>query len=217
MDLLTFARGPALQWSVAIFFLGVLWRLFGVFLLRRKKDYSRPRSTHLWRGAIKGLIVHLWPYKEFRPKVVQSYILGYIFHIGLAIVVFFFVPHILFIKNIIGVGWGGLPNSFIYITGAVTIAALVAMLVKRIANPVTRLLSNFDDYFSWFVTIAPVVTGLMAAAHWGGRYEHVLAVHILSFELLLVWFPFSKLMHTFFFVVSRGTTGALFERRGTSA
>ncbi len=217
MDLLTFARGPALQWSLAIFCIGVLWRLLGVLLLRRKKDYTQPRSTHLWRGAIKGMVVRMWPYKEFRPKVVQNYILGYVFHLGLFIVVFFFVPHILFIRNVFGVSWGGLPNSFIYVTGAVTVAALVAVLIKRIANPVTRLLSNFDDYFSWLITLAPVVTGLMAAAHFGARYEHLLAVHILSVELLLVWFPFGKLMHTFFVFVSRGTTGALFERKGTSA
>lgn len=217
MDLLTFARGPALQLSISIFIIGVLWRLLGVFLLRRKKDFTKPRSHAIVWGALKGLVVHMWPYKEFRAKVVQSYILGYVFHLGLFIVVFFFVPHILFIQNIFHVSWPGLPNNLIYFVGGVTIAALVAMLVKRMANPVTRLLSNFDDYFSWLITIAPVVTGMMAVAHLGARYENLLAWHILSVELLLIWFPFGKLMHTFFFVVSRGTTGAAFERRGTSA
>ena len=38
MNLLDFARGPALQWSVVIFIVGVLWRLLGVFLLKTRKD-----------------------------------------------------------------------------------------------------------------------------------------------------------------------------------
>lgn len=217
MDLLDFARGPALHWSVAIFILGILWRLLGVFLLRRKKDLSEAREPAELKGAVEGLFVHMWPYKPFRPKVVMSYALGYIFHIGLFIVLFFFVPHILFFKDILGFGWPGLPNTIIYFVAGISIAALVALLIKRITNPVTRLISNWDDYFSWFVTTMPFVTGMMATAHMGPRYETMLAIHILSISLLLIWFPFSKLMHTFFFVVSRATTGARFARRGSLA
>jgi nitrate reductase gamma subunit len=77
-----------------------------------------------------------------------------------------------------------------------------------------RSLSTFDDYFSWFVTFAPLVTGVMAYAHLGLRYETMLAIHILSVELLLIWFPFGKLMHTFLFIPTRAQLGAFFQRRG---
>jgi nitrate reductase gamma subunit len=77
-----------------------------------------------------------------------------------------------------------------------------------------RSLSTFDDYFSWFVTFAALVTGVLAYAHLGLRYETMLAIHILSVELLLVWFPFGKLMHTFFFIPTRAQLGAYFQRRG---
>jgi nitrate reductase gamma subunit len=84
-------------------------------------------------------------------------------------------------------------------------------------NPVKRLISNFDDYFSWLVTIAPLATGMAAFAHLGGwPYERLLAIHLLSAELLLVWFPFGKLMHAFTIFVARGSTGMLFERKGAS-
>ena len=80
-----------------------------------------------------------------------------------------------------------------------------------------QLISNFDDYFSWLVTIAPLATGMAAFAHLGGwPYERLLAVHLLSAELLLVWFPFGKLMHAFTIFVARGSTGMLFERKGAS-
>jgi hypothetical protein len=58
------------------------------------------------------------------------------------------------------------------------------------------------------------VTGLMAVAHFGLRYETMLAIHILSFEVFLIWFPFGKLMHSIIVFGSRYTTGVTFTRRG---
>ena len=102
------------------------------------------------------------------------------------------------------------------VAGAITVAALVGLLVHRIASPVKRLISNFDDYFSWLVTTAPLVTGMMAYSHIGPPYQTMLAIHILSVELLLVWFPFGKLMHTFTIFATRAATGMAFERRGAA-
>lgn len=214
MGLLEFARGPVLMWSLVIFFIGVTWRLVGVLLLRRKPDYSEARSHATAWGAVKAIFRRMWPRKEFQARTLYSQTIGYVFHFGLAIVVFLFVPHILFIKSLTGLMWSGLPNSFIYFAGVITVAALVMALIRRFTHPVLKLLSNFDDYFSWLVTTAPVVSGLLAVAHWGARYETLLGLHILSVELLLVWFPFGKLMHAILFAVSRGTTGALMERKG---
>lgn len=216
MDLLTFARGPALQWALVIFIVGTVWRLAGILLLRRKPDYSEPRNTHAWRGAFSMIFKRMIPKREFAAQTAFSNTIGYVFHFGLAIVVFGFVPHILFIHSLTGMSWPGLPSGLIYVVGALTLAALVAALVRRISNPVTRMLSNFDDYFSWLVTVAPVATGLMAVAHLGAPYQKLLAIHILSVCLLLAWLPFGKLMHTFLVFISRGTTGALFARKGAS-
>jgi nitrate reductase gamma subunit len=216
MDLLDFARGPGLLWALVVFAFGVTWRLAGVLFLKRAPDYSAPRSASTAWGALRTVFTRMWPRPAFQSRTAFSVSLGYVFHIGLAIVVFGFVPHILFIKSLLGVSWSGLPSGFIYVTGVVTLAALVAAIARRLTHPVLKLLSNFDDYFSWLVTTAPVVTGLMAVAHFGARYETMLAVHILTVELLLVWFPFGKLMHAFLFAVSRGTTGALFERKGAA-
>jgi nitrate reductase gamma subunit len=112
------------------------------------------------------------------------------------------------------VSWPGLPNNAIFLVGVITVGTALALLIRRITHPVLRLISNFDDYFSWFVTILPVVTGLIMPIRFGVRFETLLAIHIFSVALLLVWLPFSKLAHTFLVFVSRGTTGAILERRG---
>ena len=76
------------------------------------------------------------------------------------------------------------------------------------------MISNFDDYFSWLVTALPVLTGLLTVAHVGARYETLLGLHILSFEIFLIWFPFGKLMHSIIVFGSRYTTGVTLTRRG---
>lgn len=216
MDLLDFARGPAMQWSLAILLFGTLWRLVGIIFLRHSTDYSKPRSQATAWGATRTIVRRMWPRKEFWPQTAYGQSIGYVFHVGLAIVVFGFVPHILFIRNLLGISWPGLPGPAVYFIGVVTIMALLMALVRRLTSPVLRMLSNFDDYFSWLVTTAPVATGLLAVAHYGARYETLLAVHILSVELLFIWFPFGKLMHALLFTFSRGTTGAVYSRKGAS-
>ena len=48
----------------------------------------------------------------------------------------------------------------------------------------------------------------------GARYETMLALHILSICVFLIWFPFGKLMHAFLFAFSRGMTGVRLGQRG---
>lgn len=218
MSLLDFARGPALQWSLIIFVAGVLWRLVGIFLMIHRRDNNEPRNGGIapWLGAVKVMFKRMWPYREFRESNTYNTVLGYVLHFGLAIVVFGGAFHLLFIKDMFGVSWPSLPSPFIYMTGVVTVVAAIALLIRRLTHPVLKLLSNFDDYFSWFVTVLPVVTGLVAVAHLAARYETLIAIHILSFELLLIWFPFGKLMHAFLWVPARAVTGYVFTRRGAS-
>lgn len=228
MTLLDFARGPGLQWSVSIFVIGLLWRLVGVFFLRTKTDLSAPRNTATWKG-LRLIALRSWPRREFLEGTAFGEVMGYTFHLGFLVALFFYVPHLLFFESIFeglfgtdfegifGVRWPALPTAAITFLSAVSIAALIAVLIHRISNPVKRLISNFDDYFSWLLTTAPLVTGMLAYAHAGGiRYETLLGMHIVSAEALLLWFPFGKLIHAFTIFAARGATGMIFERKGAS-
>ena len=227
MDLLTFARGPGMHWATTIFVIGILWRLLGILLLRGKKELSEPRSGSAWKG-LRLIGLRSWPRKEFLGGTAFGEIMGYTFHIGFLVALFFYLPHILFFedvakgligvnfKQVFGVGWPYLPGGAVYFFSAISVAALVAVLIHRIASPVKRMLSNFDDYFSWFVTIAPIVTGMLAYSHFGGPYPTLLGVHLASVELLMIWFPFGKLMHAFTIFAARGRQGVEFERKGAS-
>ena len=216
MTLLEFARGPALQVAMIIFVLGATWRFFGALLLPWRLAPAEPRKGALSpiAAAFKGVVVKMWPHKPFQKAGMFTFVNGYILHFGLAIVVFLFAPHILFIKGLTGLSWPALPNNIVHPIAIVTLASLVAGLVHRLRSPVLRLISRADDYVSWLATILPVLTALHATIHAGGSYETLLAIHILSICAFLIWFPFGKLMHAFMFVFSRAMTGVRMGQRG---
>lgn len=226
--LLELARGPLLTGATGIFIVGVLWRLVGVFLLRTKQDLSEPRNAATWKG-LRLIGLRSWPRKEFLQGTAFGEVMGYTFHIGFLVALFFLVPHVLFFEDVFeglfgfdfsdvfGFRWPTLPTGVITFLSAVSLAALVAVLIHRLTNPVKRLISNFDDYMSWLLTTAPLATGMLAYAHAGGApYETLLGAHILSVEALMIWFPFSKLMHAFLIFAARGSQGMIFERKGAS-
>lgn len=216
MDLLTFARGPALYFSLVVFVIGVTWRIVAIALLRRRRLLSEPRAS-MGKAMLGGLVTmgsRSWPHKEFIGRTGAGEALGYSYHIGLFVVVLAGAPHIQTWAGFLGFDWPALPGGVITIVSVLTLTLLLAVLFRRLSNRVLRHLSNFDDYFSWFITFLVIATGLLAKAHYGGKYETLLAIHILSFDVLLIWFPFGKLMHAFFIMPSRAINGYLLQRKG---
>jgi len=216
MDFLDFVRGPALKVSIAIFVAGVFWRLTALALRRRTLDRSlkRPGAPSALRGGLRTIFQRMVTRKPFSHDIHVPYLVAHTFHIGLLIIVVLGTPHILFISEIIGVRWAGLSKGVIDIVSGITFGALLLALFHRLTHPVRRRLSTFDDYLTWTIVVLPVITGLLLTSHLGARYETMLAIHIATFEILLIWFPFGKLMHAFFWVSSRGATGARYSHRG---
>jgi nitrate reductase gamma subunit len=159
------------------------------------------------------------PAHELEKNIVFQHYSGYAWHISMFIVLLFFAPHMLFFKEILGFGWPTLPNLFITFFTVVTMGVLLVLLARRLMNPVLRQISTMDDYFSWIIAFLPFLTGIMSFTHitFGMQYETVLALHILSICLLLIWFPFGKLMHALFIWPARYKVGAAFARRGVRA
>lgn len=214
MDLLEFAKGPALQVAAYILVAGSIWRFVGIMLLKEKPDFSEPRQSAGLMAALKVIYTRSFSAAPFKRATMYPKMMAYVMHIGLFAVVFLFVPHIMFFQGFLGFDWPGLPNSMIFFFGVAAVVSSIALLVRRVTNPVLRLISNFDDYFSWLVTVLPIVTGLMIPVRLGIRFETLLAIHILSVAVLMIWLPFGKLGHTFLVFITRGTTGMVFERKG---
>jgi nitrate reductase gamma subunit len=217
MSLLDFARGPAFRWAVIIFVIGIVWKLT-VLLLASRKPLEPARASAM-SGGIKTMLTRSAPAHELEKNIIFQHYSGYAWHISMFIVLLFGTPHMLFFANILGFTWPTLPGPVITFFGVLTMGILLVLLARRMMNPVLRQISTLDDYISWLIVFMPFLTGFLAFAHITPfmRYETMLALHILSICVLLVWFPFGKLMHALFIWPSRYKVGAAFARRGVRA
>ncbi len=224
MDLLDFARGPGWAFALAVLALGTLWRLIGVLRRPARPDLSAPRegAPSKTRAAFEAIASGLWPRSAFGPSARIRSFNAYAFHVGLVLIVFGYAPHIAFVQRLVGVGWPALPDVVMVLASAVTMLTLLIALWLRVADPVLRQISRPDDLISWAVTFLPIFTGMAVMAGPSDAvllrdhviYRAPLAVHLLSLELLMIWFPFGKLMHAVLFAFSRGATGIRFRHRG---
>lgn len=225
MELLEFARGPGLAISVAVFAAGLGWRLYRIFSRPVRRDFSLPRTRTAWTGGLHAIFAKMLPPRGVRIRGAQM-LNAYGYHIGLALIAFTFAPHIAFVQRYTGLQWTPLPDMVTYAATGVAILGLVVALMYRLTDGVLRLLSTFDDYFSWFVTLLPLLTGMAlierpyypapVVAPALPTTPTLLAIHLLSLELLLVWLPFGKLAHAALVFVSRWRTGVDFARKGAA-
>jgi nitrate reductase gamma subunit len=210
---LTWVRSTGLDVSIGIFVLGTLWRLFEIYSLGRKPDLAAPRHRAGASGLHTMFRRSMPPPGMFKRSTI-SYVGGYIFHIGLFVIVFLFAQHIKLIQGLTGLSWPGLPSQFIDATAVVTLATMLLVLGERINKPVKRFLSTFGDYAAWALTFLPVLTGYLATKHLLLPYTMMLSLHILSVELLLILLPFTKLMHVFTLWGSRWYNGDANAKKG---
>jgi nitrate reductase gamma subunit len=210
---LTWVRSTGLNLAVGIFVLGTLWRLFEIYTLGRKPDLAVPRRVAGASGLHTVFRRSLTSPRTYGRSAL-GYVAGYVFHIGLAVVVLLFAQHIKLIQELTGLSWPGLPSQFIDAAAVVTLATMLLVLVERINRPVRRFLSTFHDYAAWALTFLPVLTGYLAAKHLLLPYTSMLALHILSAELLLIFLPFTKLIHVFTLWGSRWYNGDANAKKG---
>ena len=212
-ELLAWLRGSGLQIAIAVFFLGLVFRIVQNIVAGRAHNLAVPRGSQFGPG-----LRTIWRRSFSMPGLTYrgyfTLIAGYIFHLGFFITLFFLSQHILLFKNLLGVSWPGLPPALIDITALLSIAALVAILIHRLMDPVLKQISDYQDYLAWLLTIAPLVTGFMALHHIGNSYNVVLSLHLISIEALLIAIPFTKLSHTLSIFVSRWYNGAIAGYKG---
>ena len=213
---LSWVRGTGFQIASVVFVFGIVVRLFEILMLGRKANLAEAKGSEMV-GGLRTIISRTIPESDSMKRSRFTIIGGYVFHLGLFIAIVFFAPHILLFKDVTGIGWPALPTQIVDAATVMTMIALAAVLAYRITDPVLKYLSHPQDYLVWVVTILPLITGYIAFHRVGLTAPSLLALHILSVELLMVVFPFSKLMHTFTFILSRWYNGAVSGYKGVQS
>ena len=214
IEFLSWVRGPAFQIASIIFIAGVIIRFAEILMLGRKPNLAEAKGSEMISG-LKAIVMRSM---RSPPKsAVFTEVSGYVFHLGWFVTFLLFAPHILMFKAITGLSWPSLPTPVIDALTVVTIITLFAILAHRFHNEVLRYLTNAADILAWLVTILPLITGYIAFHRIGTTAPTLLALHILSVELLMVVLPFTKLMHTFTIFLSRWYNGAISGYRGVES
>ncbi|MES9904234.1 MAG: hypothetical protein ABW168_16365 [Sedimenticola sp.] len=216
IDFLLWVRGTGFDLALTLFVISVILRLFEIISLGRKIDLAEPRGEEFGPG-MKTILTRMVPAPGIARRQPLTVIGGYVFHIALLITLFFFVPHIELFGETIGITWPGLPNYIVDAAAVLGIVAMLAVLWHRLTNPVMKILNTREDWLVWLVTFLPLLSGYIAYHRMIDPYPLALGLHILSVELLLVVFPFTKLMHAFTLFLARWYNGAMSGRRGVES
>jgi len=220
-EILRFARGPLFQIALLVFVAGMVFRLIRIRLLGWSKDRV-PNKGSKFGGVVKtylkGLIILPfipWVKNTFSKNPIV-YLAGFIFHIGLFVIIFLGTAHMLVWKSLLGFGWATLPTPIIDWLAAVTIIAIIALAINRIVNPVLRKISGVPEWLNLIFVFIPFITGYMMYHHLWFQYEMLYSLHMFSVDWLLIWIPMSRISHFMFYFFSRTIHGAQFGKRAVT-
>ena len=216
MDFLLWTRGTAFDVAIAIFIIGLIIRLFEIVSLGRERTLAEPKGSEFLPG-VKTILTRTLPDGGTFKRQPLTVIAGYVFHVGLLITLLLFIPHIELFRETFGFGWPGLPNPIVDAAAVLGVVGLLAALWNRLTNPVMKMLSGGEDYLVWVLTFLPLLTGYLAYHRMINPYPLAMGLHLLSIELLLILFPFTKLMHTFTLCLTRWYKGTKSGRRGVQS
>lgn len=215
-DWLLWARGPAFEIATVIFVMGMIIRFIEILMLGRKQNLAAAKGSAM-AGGLRSIGSRFVPEAGVLKRSGFTIVTGYIFHIGLFVIIFLLAPHILVFDSVLGLSWPALPTTVVDAFTVVTILALIAVLIYRLNNPVQRYLSGWADYLVWGLTILPLITGYMAFHRIGFSGSMMLALHIMSVELLMIAFPFTKLSHAFTLFLARFYNGSISGLKGVKS
>ncbi len=211
--MIDFIQGPLWIIAVVVFVCGVIWRIVEIVIRGVKTDLAISRGSAASGGA--GTVLRrFFPRGETAKATRFQIVAGYMFHLGLFALLLFAAPHVKFLEQrILGFGWTPMPHWAFILSAEIAFAGLLLLWLRRVMHPVTRLLSTLDDHLASGLTFIAMLTGCLALFE---SYTELRVLHLLTVEVLMIYFPFSNLMHAFTFIISRGTTGAIGGHRGVS-
>ncbi len=182
-----------------LYFRGLQWNLDRVAY--------RAYPVEGFKGAIRSIYKWILPFGTYgwRRQPFMT-VIFFSFHLGAVCVPLFLLAHNLFLKEKLGFSLVSMNGGAADFLTWLVVASTVLIILRRIALPEVRILTNWYDYLIILISVAPFITGLMARYEIGS-YSFWLLAHIISGEILLVAIPFTKLSHVFLFFASRAQLG----------
>jgi len=209
-DLLRFVENKVQITALA--FLAVVYavRLIWIFRFRSRKERTFAAGSEV--GGVGNSLLNVampWAMESTRKRP-GFYAQFVVFHLGVvaAITATFIIPYAPGVFRIRAV--------VIIFQVIMALAFFVGLLrlVRRMTNPVLRLISSADDYLSLILMILFFAAGVLAAPNAYEKAEWPLLLFFGLTAFFLVYVPFSKICHYLYYPFTRFYLGRSMGHRG---
>jgi len=183
-----FVSGPLALLAFSVFFVGIIVRTVmyvrGLSWQMDRVAYREHMSYGI-KGAARSIIYWMLPYgtQSWRNNPFFT-LLVFVLHIGVLITPIFLLGHNILIKASWGFSLPTLSETTADILTIATIAAVVFLVLRRIALPEVRIITTVYDYLLLTIAAAPFVTGILAR-YQVGNYDFWLTLQRNLYQLLL--------------------------------
>lgn len=169
-----------------------------------KRHYFAEAAGTEQAGVRYALGLGMMPWAKDSARLhLPTYVAGVVFHLGI------FAAFVHLGALISGADLFGSWRTVLGGLMAIGVLVGLGLLVKRMITGYLRAISTPDDFISNLLVDLFLLSSLVSI------YEPAMQKGVfLSAVLLLVYLPFGKIRHCFFFFVSRITFGRYFGRRG---
>lgn len=214
-ELLHFSEHRLQEAALLIMALVYTTRLIWLFRWKAGRDrfpHTGVPDTDARRGALYSIANIAMPWAmESTRKHPGFYAQFVIFHLGVVanISLSFVVPY-----------GPGLLAANEWLVRLFQVACAAACLVgllrltRRVTNPVMRLISTPDDYFSVTLLTVWFALGVLAAPNDASAGEGILLAYFLVTAFFLIYVPFSKISHYLYYPIVRYYLGRTLGHRG---
>jgi nitrate reductase gamma subunit len=193
---LAFARGPFFRFTFAVMVLGLLRHVIVMVYSVIRAHHLTQHKKIVWSRTAAQTIDWIVPLRHLRQRWFYT-AASIIFHAGIIVTGLFLFGHIRLIESNVGISWPALPTSVANRFTLVTLAALLVLVLARLAGRASRPLSRLQDYAVPLLLAVPLVSGYLVANPEVNPLPHnpTLLVHMLSAGVCFLIVPFTKLAH----------------------
>jgi len=205
----SFLTGPMAWIAFIIFFGGMLYKLFHMISLAKKKDPFILNYMDT-KFALRSIGAWLTPFlpRNMRVQPVMATV-TYVFHICLLIAPIFLSAHIIMLEDGIGLSWPTLPDTVADVMTVLVLLGIAYFAWRRIAVAEAKFVTTASDFVLLALVAAPFLTGFLAY-HQILDYKWMITLHVLTGELMLILIPFTWLSHMMLGFMVRAYVGSEF-------
>lgn len=204
---LNLARGPLLVLAFVVFAVGMI-RQVALTAVELARAYRKAGDQVIpLRFIIRRSLGWIVPVNALSGSRALYTAASAVFHAGMLLVPLFLSGHVELARRAWGLAWPALPPGAADLLTVATAAALLLLILLRLADRASRFLSGFQDWFLLALCLTVFVSGFYVAHPAGNTLPFTLTylVHVLGAELLLALIPFTKLVHVALFPLTRAS------------